>query len=70
MVANARTLEDRIPGCQFLALITVDENTYFERSFQKLGCGNKEERETIPNHECTNDFIKLMLEVARKGSLG
>ena len=34
MVAAAPTLQDRIPGCQFLALITGKENTYFERSFE------------------------------------
>ena len=37
MVAAAPTLADRIPGCQFLALITGRENTYFERSFAALG---------------------------------
>ena len=37
MVAAAPTLADRVPGCQFLALITGRENTYFERSFVALG---------------------------------
>ena len=32
MIAAARSLPDRIPGAQFLALITGKENTYFERA--------------------------------------
>ena len=70
MVASCRTLEDRIPGCQFLALITGKENTYFERSFIKLGCSNQQERLAIPNDPCTTKFIDLMSSVAREGSLG
>ena len=65
-----RTLEDRIPGCQFLALITGKENTYFERSFEKLGCANREERMKIPNDECTAKLIDLMRTVAKDGTLG
>ena len=41
IVANARSLSDRIPGCQFLALITGKENTYFERSLEKLGANGE-----------------------------
>ena len=37
IVAVAPSLAARIPGCQFLALITGRENTYFERSFAALG---------------------------------
>ena len=70
MVASCRTLEDRIPGCQFLALITGKENTYFERSFEKLGCSNQTPRLAIPNDACTTKFIELMSSVAKKGSLG
>mmetsp|Transcript_51718 Transcript_51718/g.60427 ORF Transcript_51718/g.60427 Transcript_51718/m.60427 type:complete len:219 (+) Transcript_51718:38-694(+) len=70
MVAKARTLEDRIPGCQFLALITGTENTYFERSFEKLGCAEKSTRDKIPNEPCTSAFINLMQEVAQSGNLG
>jgi thiaminase/transcriptional activator TenA len=36
IIAKAQCLEDRIPGCQFLAMITGTENTYFERSFKAL----------------------------------
>lgn len=69
MVANARTLQDRIPGCQFLAIITGKENTYFERSFQKLEC-TQEERDGIPDAACATGFINLMKGVAKEGSLG
>ena len=68
MVAHARTLEDRIPGCQFLAIITGKENTYFERSFERLQC-TAEERDAIPNAPCATGFINLMKEVAMEGSL-
>merc|ERR1712091_271676 len=37
MIAHAPTLADRVPGAQFLALITGKENTYFARSFDALG---------------------------------
>ena len=70
MVASCRSLEDRIPGCQFLAVITGKENTYFERSFEKLGCADQAERLAIPNDECTEKFIELMTSVAKEGSLG
>lgn len=68
VIAHARTLDDRIPGCQFLALITSDENTYFTRCFEKLGC-SQEERDQIPDAACTTGFSNLMREVAMKGSL-
>jgi len=70
MVAKCRSLEDRIPGCQFLAVITGKENTYFERSFEKLGCADPAARMAIPNDECTSKFIELMTTVAQQGSLG
>jgi thiaminase/transcriptional activator TenA len=70
IVARSRSLADRIPACQFLAVITGDENTYFERSFEKLGvtCEQREES-TVPNAPCTAGFCKLMREVAYSGSL-
>ena len=70
MIANARTLEDRIPACQFLAIITGKENTYFERSFVELGCSDAEERNKVPDAPCTVGFINLMKTVAKEGSLG
>eukprot|EP00933_Yihiella_yeosuensis_P034772 TRINITY_DN28245_c0_g1_i1.p1 TRINITY_DN28245_c0_g1~~TRINITY_DN28245_c0_g1_i1.p1 ORF type:complete len:220 (+),score=36.20 TRINITY_DN28245_c0_g1_i1:56-715(+) len=69
MIANCRTLEDRIPGCQFIALITDKENTYFERSFEAMGC-TEEERQSIPNAQCTQGFIDLMHDAAKSGNLG
>lgn len=69
-IANARSLEDRIPGCQFLALITGKENTYFERSFEVLGCSDATERMKIPSEEVTVKFVNLMKEVANGGTLG
>jgi thiaminase/transcriptional activator TenA len=68
IVAKARSLEDRIPGCQFLALIVGKENTYFERSFEALGV-TMEERQNIPDAPCTAAFCNLMREVASTGSL-
>mmetsp|Transcript_24416 Transcript_24416/g.52776 ORF Transcript_24416/g.52776 Transcript_24416/m.52776 type:complete len:223 (-) Transcript_24416:1339-2007(-) len=69
-IANARTLEDRIPGCQFLALLTGKENTYFERSFEVLGIGDANERSKVPDEAVTVRFVKLMREVANGGTLG
>lgn len=69
-IANARSLGDRIPGCQFLAMITGKENTYFERSFEVLGCSDQDERMKIPDDLVTVNFCNLMREVAKKGTLG
>lgn len=69
-IANARTLDDRIPLCQFLALITGKENTYFERSFVALGCDDVYERMNIPDEKVTSEFVKLMRDTAANGSLG
>lgn len=68
IVAHARSLQDRIPACQFLALVTSKENTYFERCFEKLGC-TAEERAKIPDAACTTGFCNLMREVALEGTL-
>lgn len=43
------------------------ENTYFERSLQKLGAGDNS---NIPDAPCTIAFCNLMKEVARSGNLG
>lgn len=69
MIAHCRTLEDRIPGCQFLAMITGKENTYFERCFVALDC-NVEMRAKIPDAPCTIGFCSVMRLVATEGSLG
>lgn len=70
MVAKARCLSDRIPGCQFLAVVTGEENTYFERCFEKLGCADPTDRECIPHAPCTAGFINLMRDVSANGTLG
>jgi thiaminase/transcriptional activator TenA len=69
-IAKARSLDDRIPGCQFLGLITGKENTYFERSFEVLPCCSKEERAKIPDEAVTVNFVNLMKEVSYGGTLG
>jgi thiaminase/transcriptional activator TenA len=69
-IAHARSLADRIPGCQFLALITGKENTYFERCFEKLNGCSVAERAAIPDASSTKDFCDLMREVALEGTLG
>mmetsp|Transcript_9227 Transcript_9227/g.10707 ORF Transcript_9227/g.10707 Transcript_9227/m.10707 type:complete len:217 (+) Transcript_9227:98-748(+) len=67
IISKARNLSDRIPGCQFLALITDKENTYFDRSLVKLGAKDNGD---IPDAPCTTAFCNLMLEVAQSGHLG
>ena len=68
IISKARTLEDRIPGCQFLAIITGKENTYFERSFEALGV-TQDDRTSVPDAPCTKGFCELMRSVAATGSL-
>mmetsp|Transcript_103614 Transcript_103614/g.322918 ORF Transcript_103614/g.322918 Transcript_103614/m.322918 type:complete len:209 (+) Transcript_103614:143-769(+) len=58
MVSKAPSLEDRIPGCQFLALITGKENTYFERSMTRLGV--TDEDRSHPPLPVAQAFIDLM----------
>jgi len=66
IIAHARTYQDRLPGCQFLGLVTSAENNYFERSFEALGT---EKAAEVPPATCTTDFCNLMKEVANSGSL-
>lgn len=66
-VAHAPTLTDRIPGCQFLALVTGPENTYFERAFVALGT-NEADRAAIPDAPVTAQFKELMHDTAASGS--
>uniref|UniRef100_A0A7S3TIR6 Thiaminase-2/PQQC domain-containing protein n=1 Tax=Strombidinopsis acuminata TaxID=141414 RepID=A0A7S3TIR6_9SPIT len=68
MVAHAPSLPDRVPGCQFLALITGKENTFFERVFEAMGV-NADERDAIPDEPCTVRFKELMRDAAASGSL-
>ncbi|WP_404420224.1 TenA family protein [Thalassospira australica] len=58
-VSRAPDLRDRIPGCQFLALVTGDENTYFERSFEALGV-SAQERAGKPDWPVTAAFKDLI----------
>mmetsp|Transcript_5812 Transcript_5812/g.16305 ORF Transcript_5812/g.16305 Transcript_5812/m.16305 type:complete len:231 (+) Transcript_5812:219-911(+) len=67
IVANARELQDRIPACQFLAVVTSAENTYFERCFEKLGVVKAGADE--PDAPCTVGFCDLMRDVAQNGTL-
>ena len=64
MVAAAPSLAARIPGCQFLALITGRENTYFERSFAALGVDDAA-RESAPDTAPTVAFKALMRDAAK-----
>lgn len=66
--AQIPTLADRIPACQFLAVITGPENTYFERAFDALGV-SEVERKAIPDAPVTTQFCNLMKNVAFHGSL-
>jgi thiaminase (transcriptional activator TenA) len=68
IVAHARCLQDRIPACQFLAVVTSAENTYFERCFEKLSV-SQQQRDEIPDAACTSGFCYLMRHVALNGSL-
>jgi thiaminase (transcriptional activator TenA) len=69
MVASARCLADRIEGCQFLAVLTGQENTYFERAFVCLQLSNEDRLET-PNADVTDRFLNLMRTVSNAGTLG
>jgi len=68
IIANLPTLEDRIPGCQFLAVITGPENTYFERSFEALGV-TADERSNTPDTEVTRRFCKLMRDASKSRNI-
>jgi thiaminase/transcriptional activator TenA len=67
-ISHVNTLRDRIPGCQFLALITGRENTYFERSLDALGDDAKMAIYE-PDGRATKGFCDLMRESARSGEL-
>ncbi len=68
-IAAARCLDDRIPGCQFLALITGRENTYFERALDALAHDADAER-AAPDGAATAAFCRLMREAAASAELG
>tara|TARA_R110000868_G_scaffold16933_4_gene75137 strand:+ start:24852 stop:25559 length:708 start_codon:yes stop_codon:yes gene_type:complete len=58
-VSRAPALSDRIPACQFLALLTGPENTYFERSLDALSVSTQERTEQ-PDWPVTAAFKELM----------
>lgn len=66
-VSRAPSLKDRIPGCQFLALVTGEENTYFERSFAALGVSD-DKRENMPDWPTTAAFKQLMKDATDSNS--
>lgn len=68
MVAKAPSLKDRIPACQFLAVITGSENTYFERSLAALGV-SVEQSQSAMMQQPTADFLQLMSDAAASGKL-
>ncbi|GMH90966.1 hypothetical protein TrST_g6859 [Triparma strigata] len=68
MVSHARTLSDRIPGCQFLGLITSSENNYFEDTFTSLNV-TPTERSTYKMEKVAQDFINIMKEASSTGSV-
>jgi thiaminase/transcriptional activator TenA len=60
-IVKAPCLADRIPLCQFLGVVTSDENTYFQRAFDALSvpAGDRVQ----PNlRNPTRDFHALMAE--------
>mmetsp|Transcript_14350 Transcript_14350/g.29526 ORF Transcript_14350/g.29526 Transcript_14350/m.29526 type:complete len:215 (-) Transcript_14350:39-683(-) len=63
MISKARCLDDRIPGAQFLGLITSSENTYFVDSLAHYNVAPGATPKPV-----TQSFIDLMLE-ASEGTL-
>ncbi len=66
-VAAAPRLEDRIPLCQFLAMVTGEENTYFQRAFAALEV-SEEARLATPLEPVTQAFQDIMREAAAGGA--
>ena len=67
-IASANCLSDRIPGCQFLALITGREHTYFERSLDSLGREGDDAR-AASDGPATTAFADLMRSAAHSSEL-
>lgn len=66
-IATADRFEARVRFSQFVAMITSDENTYFQRAFDKLGVADVE-RQAPELSPATRAFQDLMGEAAREGS--
>ena len=61
-IAQAPSLADRIPLCQFLGMVTSEENTYFQRALDAL---------EVPARERTNrDHGRLPRDHGRSGKRG
>lgn len=66
-IASADSYAARLRLSRFLAMITSDENTYFQRAFDELGV--PEEERTAPKlSETTRAFQDLMREAAESRS--
>lgn len=64
-VAHAPSLEDAVPGAQFLGLITGTENTYFLRAFEALGV-SEAARAAAPAPE-GRALLEIMAQARRSG---
>ncbi len=60
-IVKAPSLADRIPLCQFLGVVTSDENTYFQRAFDALAVPGRD-RNGPALREPTRGFHALMAE--------
>ncbi|KAG8464392.1 hypothetical protein KFE25_003455 [Diacronema lutheri] len=67
-IAAAPTLDDRVPGAQFLALVTSTENTYFSRALRALGMSAPAEA-AVADAPITTRFKRLMRSAAHSGKL-
>jgi thiaminase/transcriptional activator TenA len=68
IIARARCLADRIPGCQLIASFTDRDYTYFERSLDALGDEAVIAMEA-PDGPATIGFCALMRETAYSSDL-
>lgn len=66
-IGRAPDLESRLPLVRFLAMVSSDENTYFQRSFDDLGVPAKDrtQPELLP---VTAGFHAVMAEAGEGGS--
>ncbi len=60
-IAKAPSYADRLPFCRFLAVVTSDENTFFQRAFDALGVSG-EDRMRPRLHPVTEGFHQVMAE--------
>ncbi|MEJ8475799.1 TenA family protein [Roseibium algae] len=67
LVAKAPSMQSKAKLSAFLALVTSEENDYFERSFAALGVP-KETYQTAAQGPVTRQFSDLLLQSAGKGT--